>query len=61
MSFQCTEDDFEKFLISKKIDWIEFEFEYDQRNRFTGTCYLIIDKQNAEKLIELNGQVTPIF
>jgi len=57
MNFKITEDDFEKFLINKKIEWIEFEFEYDDKNRFRGICYVVLDKENAEKLIEFNGSV----
>lgn len=61
MNYQTNEDAFEKFLIDKNISWIEFEFEYDNRDRFRGICYMTVDKENAEKFIEFNGAVRDIF
>ena len=61
MNFNSTENDFENFLKNKQIEYIEFEFEYDNRDRFRGICYITLDKTNAEKLIEFNGSVLRIF
>lgn len=55
MNYNSTEADFESFLKNKHIEFIEFEFEYDNRDRFRGICYITLDKINAEKLIEFNG------
>jgi hypothetical protein len=53
--FKYTEDDFEEFLRSKKIEWIVFDYEYDNRDRFNGVVHISLDLPNAEKFIELNG------
>jgi len=55
MDYRTNEDQFEKFLVGKTISWVEFEFEYDDRDRFRGICYMTCDKTNAEKFIEFNG------
>jgi hypothetical protein len=55
LDYRSNEDQFEKFLVDKNIAWIEFEFEYDDRDRFRGICYMTVDKANAEKFIEFNG------
>jgi len=57
LNYQFNEDQFEKFLVDKNILWVEFEFEYDDRDRFRGICYMTCDKANAEKFIEFNGTV----
>lgn len=57
LNFKISEDEFENFLVQRKIEWIEFEFEYDNYDRFRGICYITLDKLNAEKLIEFNGSV----
>ena len=61
LPYKTTEDDFEKFLVDKKIDWVLFEFEYDDRDRFNGFVHLTFDKANAEKFIQLNGEVLSTF
>lgn len=61
MNYNSSENDFEIFLKNKHIEFIEFEFEYDNRDRFRGICYITLDKTNAEKLIEFNGTVFKKF
>lgn len=61
LPFQTTEDDFEKLLANKKIDFILFEFEYNHRDQFNGYVHLTFDKANAEKFIQLNGEVLLTF
>ena len=57
IKYDATEDDFEKFLVENKVEWIEFEFELNTSEKFTGIAYATLDKANAEKLVELNGHV----
>lgn len=61
LSCHWNEDNFENFLVDNKIQWIIFQFEYDYQQKFSGQCYITLDKENTSKLLELNGYVSFIF
>jgi len=56
INYKATEDDFEKFLEKNDLKWIDFEFEYDNRDRFTGFAFIRFEKSEAQKFIALNGK-----
>jgi len=61
INYKATEDDFEKFLEKNDLKWIDFEFEYDNRDRFTGFAFIRFEKSEAQKFIALNGKVYFFF
>lgn len=60
INFKVSEDAFKKeFLQRHGIKETKLEFYYDQNrgNRFTGTCLVTLDLANCSKLIEFDGEV----
>jgi len=55
LNWKFSEDDFDAYLTKNKIEYVQFEYEYDDRDRFTGRVYLSVTKVNADKLCDHHG------
>jgi len=57
INWKCTEDDFQRNFLTKHGFGDNFEFYYNERNRFTGTAFVTVDKKLAEKLLSFHDYV----
>lgn len=58
INWNAKENDFIALLNQNKVDYKDIEFKKNNKGKFNGTVYLVLDKTNAKKLSAINGIVT---
>jgi len=56
INFKCSAEEFgAEFLKKNKLPENSYEFDVNERGRFSGTCFITLDKADALKLLDFNG------